>query len=422
MSCLQKGIVLIIDGIGDRPVAAFNGQTPLEAAATPNFDQWVTEGICGLVDPLIAGLPVSTHTGTSVLMGMATTDAYHLSRGPIEALGIDLPIEANDLTMRCNFATLEETGGVLCVADRRAGRITSQTDELTEALRNIRLENGITANLHPATSHRAVLRLTGEDLSMLISDTDPGDTSPSGAKVKPCQALAPEAEKTAAAVNQVLHKIHAHMRDHPVNLQRKQKGLLPATGIITRGAGKLGETHSMLRHLGIRVAVVASERTVLGLTKLFGFTAITDPRFTAMPNTDLDAKVAAALDALHDNDLIYLHIKGTDVYGHDHNPVEKKNLIERIDKAVAPLFNRDIVLGVTADHSTDSTRGRHCGDPVPSLVCAPGARRDNCRLFGETAAMAGGLGRIPSQSLLLTVLDTMGCLSNYKVTDEVYLS
>ncbi len=419
----SKGVVVIIDGFGDRPAEILGGVTPLEAARTPNFDRLVTKGICGLVDPLVPGMPVSTHTGTSLLMGLAPKEAYKLARGPVEAVGIDLPIHPGDVTMRCNFATLEDTAGGLKVIDRRAGRISAGTKSLAANLHNIRLDHGIVASLHPASHHRAVLRFSGPRLSDAITDTDPGDMFTPGARVLSSYATDVDdaAVKTAAAVNQAIREIYDRMKDHPVNDQRRAKGLLPATGIITRGAGILNEAHNFLSHLALNVAVVASERTVIGLTKLFHFRAFTDPRFTAMPDTDLNAKVETVLTALESSDIVFLHIKGTDVYGHDRNPEGKRELIERIDQAIAPLIDQDIVIGVSADHSTDSTQGRHCGDPIPSLIRSARGRRDDCSLFGESQCMRGGLGRISSSAFLLTVLDNMIRLSNYTVSDRPFI-
>jgi 2,3-bisphosphoglycerate-independent phosphoglycerate mutase len=171
----------------------------------------------------------------------------------------------------------------------------------------------------------------------------------------------------------------------------------------------------------LNVAVVASERTVLGLTNLFHFKVLTDPGFTAMPDTDLAAKVETVSAALETNDIVFLHIKGPDVYGHDRDSAAKKELIERIDQAIGPLLDQDIVIGVSADHSTDSTLGRHCGDPIPSLIKAAHGRRDECTSFGESQCMRGGMGRISANAFLLTVLDHMGRLSNYTAADSLFV-
>lgn len=290
-------------------------------------------------------------------------------------------------------------------------------------MHNISLDHGISASLHPASQHRAVLRLSGNRLSAAIADTDPGDASTPGAEVRSCYATDNNdaAVRTANAANQAINKIFKRFNDHPVNEQRRAQGLMPATGIVTRGAGMLNEVHNMLRHLSLNVAVVASERTVLGLCKLFHFKPVTDSRFTAMPDTDLAAKVKAVDTALENSDIVYLHIKGTDVYGHDRDPVAKKELIERIDQAMSPLLGRDIVIGVSADHSTDSTLGRHSGDPVPSLINSSHGRKDECKNFGESQCMRGGMGRIGANAFLLSMLDHMGCLNDYSPADSLFV-
>jgi 2,3-bisphosphoglycerate-independent phosphoglycerate mutase len=222
-------------------------------------------------------------------------------------------------------------------------------------------------------------------------------------------------------MNRFIQEAFERLNDHPVNARRRAAGLLPANGIITRGAGMLREVHNFLRHLHLSVAVVAAERTVLGLGKLFHFNCIVDPRFTALPDTDLSAKVEITLNALKNHDLVFLHVKGTDVYGHDLNPQGKKTMIEMIDGAIAPLLEQDIVIGVSADHSTDSAAGRHCGDPVPSVITARRCRRDRCTGFGESQCAHGGLVRIRANAFILSVLDNMGCLQNYRTTDARFL-
>ena len=168
--------------------------------------------------------------------------------------------------------------------------------------------------------------------------------------------------------------------------------------------------------------MVAGERTLLGLAKLFQYTAITDSRFTALPDTDLNAKVEAVLTALESHDLVYLHIKATDTYGHDKDPQGKSKLLERIDSAIEPLLNDELVVGVSADHSTDSTLGRHCGDPIPSTIYAPNGRRDACQSFGELECTKGGLGRISANAFLLTIMDAMDRLHEYRPSDARFLA
>ena len=418
----RNGLIIILDGLGDRPIPAFNGATPLEAARTPNMDELVSRGRCGLIDPLYPGVPVSTHTGAGTLFGINTRDAFNLPRGPVEATGTGLPVMPGDIALRCNFATLKAVAGGLEVIDRRAGRIHDDTSELANALQEITLEDGFSASVRPATGHRAVMRLAGPGPLPIVTDTDPG-TGARSSRVLTSHALDtdnPLGEQTAHAVNAFIRAAHERLKDHPVNRRRVQQGLLPANGIITRGAGCISNIHNIIHHLGLSTALVAGERTIIGLAHLSNFAVICKPEFTSMSDTNLAAKISATLAALQDHDLVYLHIKAPDIFSHDRDPEGKKSFLEKVDEALAPLLQQDIVIGVSADHSTDSNTGRHCGDPVPSLLCAPGGRRDRCSEFGEMQCISGGLGRIPARAFLLTLLDEMGRLQNYRTQDSPY--
>jgi 2,3-bisphosphoglycerate-independent phosphoglycerate mutase len=356
------------------------------------------------------------------LFGINIPDAYVLPRGPVEAAGTGLPIMPGDIALRCNFATLKADADGLQVIDRRAGRINADTSELAEVLQDITLEDGFSASLRPATGHRAVLRLSGPGPLPVVSDTDPGSGARSG-RVLTSHTLDtdnPLGEQTANAINAFILHAHERLNGHPVNRRRIQQGLLPANGIITRGAGSIRKIHNIIHHIGLSTALVAGERTIIGLAHLSNFAVICKPEFTSMPDTNLDAKVSAALAALQDHDLVFLHIKAPDIFSHDRDPEGKKAFLEKLDVALAPLLQQDIVIGICADHSTDSNTGRHCGDPVPTLLCAPAGRRDQCSEFGEMQCITGGLGRIPARAFLLSLLDEMGRMQNYSTQDSPY--
>ena len=415
MKSKYKGLMLILDGLGDDGIAELDGKTPLEAAATPNMDGLVTRGMAALTDPLYPGVPVGTHTGTGVLLGIPPKEAAGLNRGPIEAAGVGIATHLGDILIRCNFATLQEQGEEFRIVDRRAGRIAEGTHELARRLVNVDLGDGITATLVPATQHRAVLKLSGEDLSAAISDTDPG----SGFQYKGVIRSAPQepgvaAARTAHALNRFMYLAYDELSKHPLNQQREKSGQMPANGVLCRSAGRSLQTISLIKRLGLKGSVIAGESTVIGLAELLKFNVITNERFTSLPDTDLAAKVAAAQRALEEDDIVFLHIKGPDICAHDNNPLGKRDLLEAVDRAITPLLRDDLVFAVTGDHSTSSVSGDHTGDPVPSLLYAPMSRRDLCTRFGEAFCATGGLGRISSTSFLCAMLDAMGYMHKHK--------
>ena len=258
MDC--KGLMIILDGLGDRSCPALQGLTPLEAASTPNLDRLAAEGATGLVDPLYPGVPVGTHTGTGVLMGLVPADAATLARGPVEAAGIGLDVNPGDVLLRCNFATLNGGGSGFEIRDRRAGRIREGTEELAAVLRDLPLGDGITGSLYPTTHHRAVLALRGAGLSSAVTDTDPGSGREATGVLlaRAGEAADAAAQRTAAAVNAFVREAHTRLAVHPLNADREARGLLPANGILTRSAGSTGQLGNLVSSLGLSASVITA--------------------------------------------------------------------------------------------------------------------------------------------------------------------
>ncbi|MBF0370384.1 MAG: 2,3-bisphosphoglycerate-independent phosphoglycerate mutase [Magnetococcales bacterium] len=432
----QPGLMVILDGLGDRPVAELAGQTPLEAALTPHLDQLAEQGLTGLVDPIAPGIAVSTDVGVGQLMGFFPSMAKVPARGVVEAAGIGWPLQAGDVALRCNFATVQlqdlaqkssdrpalgdpsterPSSNPWRIIDRRAGRIQPpDTVALAETLnREMGVWQGIGVRIKAATGHRAVMLLRGKGLSADITDADPG-AGGEGAGVLAClpqPGKSTEASwKAAEAVNQFVKRSFDLLWDHPINRRRLEEGLLPGNILLPRKAGGAWSGRGVLGSLGLKGAVVAGERTVIGLGRLLGFKVLTDARFTGGIKTDLEAKVKMALVALKTHDLVFLHIKGPDLFAHDGHPLGKKKVIEQIDQALAPLvrISGKACIAIAADHTTPSATGRHSGDPVPVILVSPNQPGDGVSLYGERACRDGGLGRLAAHGFLQRLLSTMG--------------
>ena len=423
MSHHRPGLMIILDGVGDRPASGLDGCTPLEAAATPNLDRLAARGLVGMVDMLNPGVAVGTEVGIGVLFGLAPPDEL-LPRGLLEAAGVGLDIHPGDVGFRCNFATVEGDGHDpfgLTLRDRRAGRIDEGTAELAAAIDGVDLGDGVIARLVPAAQFRAALRLRGPGLSPRVTDVDPG-----GGRLdlgllpcRPLDATDTAADHTATVVNRLVALAYERLLDHPVNQRRRTLGLREANVLLPRGAGGAQISRGLLARFGIRAAVVSGDATVLGLGKALDMAIVTERRFTADVTTDLAAKVAAAEAALEHNDLVFLHIKGGDILSHDHHPEQKRDFLAQVDTVLAPLLRDDRVVAVTGDHSTPCSLGFHSGDPVPTILYGAGGRVDGQERYGERACMAGGLGRIPARGLLWSMLDLMGYGRNFAPGDSL---
>jgi 2,3-bisphosphoglycerate-independent phosphoglycerate mutase len=408
MAC-HKCVFLILDGLGDLPASVLSGRTPLEDAETPVLNSLAAAGRFGLVDPIGPGIVPNTHSGCGALMGVLPEQLGRLHRGPVEASGAGYTLRPGDIAARANFATLEDQEGGLAIRDRRAGRIDSDTQELATALQNLDLGDGITADLLSTDQHRCVLVFSGPGLDPAVSDTDPGDRGTT-AWVKACSPYAPEATLTAQKFNRFIELAHEILDVHPVNLARVQAGQLPANGVITRGAGAGLSLDNVVLDRGLSAAMVTGCNTVIGLARTVGYEVRTDRRFTAAADTDLPGKMEAALSALDDHDLVYVHIKAPDLFAHDHQPRQKRDFLQDIDRAMASLKKAGVMIALAADHSTDCNSGSHTADPVPALLYSPFEQNASPEPvnFGETACAIGNMPRQTSHELLLRVLAAMG--------------
>jgi len=409
-----KGLLLIQDGLGDRPIYKLGRRTPLEAANTPNMDNLARNAITGLMDPLAPGVRVGTDVGHLALFGYNPLRTYW-GRGPIEARGVNIELKTQDVALRCNFATVDEEMNVI---DRRAGRIREGTNALASALSGMVLEGDIEVIFRLATEHRAVLVLRGDHLSPEITNTDPGPASV-GEPVRTCQPTEPGlrlAKRTANAINEFVSRSHEILSKHPVNIKRVDEGKLPANIVLTRGAGSALKMRTITERFGLKGACVAGESTVIGVARMAGFDIFTSPRFTANVDTSLEDKSRHALEALKQHDLVVLHLKGTDILSHDNKPLEKMHFIERVDEMIGQLVAKiepDVYIALAADHSTPCEIGEHTADPVPVLIHGPDVLVDNVVSYGERNCQKGGLNRITANQFLLSLLDLMGFTVRY---------
>ncbi len=381
----RKIILIILDGLGDRAIETLGFKTPLQYAHTPNLDSLSERSSHGLIYPIAPGIRAGSDTAHLSLLGYNPYEVY-TGRGPFEAAGLDMDLEPGDIAFRCNFATVDEN---MRVIDRRAGRIKSGTHELVKELNGIEIE-GVEFYIKPGVEHRAALVMRGPNLSPQITDVDPHETNAAVHEAKP---LVPEAEKTARVLNKFVKLAHEILDNHPVNIERKNKGLPPANILLPRGAGMVPHLKKFENMWNMKGACVVGTPLIRGICKLAGIEPIDFPGATGSYDTDMLGKMTKAVEALETYDFVLVNIKAPDLAGHDMKPVKKVEVIERIDDAIGHLMDilpENTVVMITADHSTPCSVGDHTGDPVPVLLYSTDARRDGVR-FDEVSCAKGTL-------------------------------
>lgn len=402
---MKKGnaIILIGDGLGDRPVAELGGRTPLEAAQRPNMNRLATDGECGLMDPIAPGVRAGSDTAHLAMLGFDPYAVY-TGRGPFEAVGIGLDVRQGDVAFRCNFSTVDDN---MVVTDRRAGRITEGTDQLAAALNGMQIED-TTVLFKESVAHRAGMVLRGPGLGDKVNDADP---HAEGLKVPEVIGQDEASRKTARILNQFIARAYEALREHPVNKARVAQGLPPANIALPRGAGYAPHLGNFDERNHVKSACIVEVGLVKGIAKYLGMDVIDVDGATGGLDTDVEAIGRAVIEAFRTHDFILCNVKGPDVAGHDGKPEAKVAIIEKIDHMLGTVLAElpaDTYVVVTGDHSTPCSYGDHSGDPVPILLWGPGVRTDDVHDFGERPCAHGGLGRIRGKDIMSILTGFIG--------------
>jgi len=371
----SKIVLLIIDGLGGLPHPE-TGKTELESAKKPNLNRIARDSLCGLIDPVSPGITPGSAPGHLAIFGYDPVQ-YHIGRGVLEALGIDLELKPHDIAARGNFCTVDDKG---IITHRRAGRIsTDRNTVLCRLLSNITVE-GAEISVLPVKEHRFVLILRGEGLSPELGDSDPQQI---GQAPKKIEALSPQAQKTADIANEFVSRAR--------NLLQ---GKTPANMVLLRGFSRRPHIPSISEIYKLKPAAIATYPMYRGLARLAGM--------KVLPGGE---SITDQLNGLHRHyakyDFFFIHYKSTDARGEDGDFPAKVQAIEELDEALPGLLSLDPdVLIITGDHSTPATLAMHSWHPVPFMLKSKWCRPDDVTEFSERACLAGGMGRFPATEIM----------------------
>jgi len=412
---MLKGVFILLDGLGDLPSKALNEKTPLEDAHIPNLDFFASRGEMGYMYSVKPGFVPESDEAIISIFG---NELISSTRGQLETRGTDIKLVRGDLALRVNFATVDSKENIV---DRRAGRtLTTEEAEILADTLNQKIILPVRFVFQPTNQHRGVLVFRGG-----FSDNITGnDTAYIEGKKKPiekksfCKSFDDDENTgyTLEIINSFLQQAEVILKEHPINLDRIKKGLMPANFLLVRGAGieqpklKQYKKWTGFAYMPLEIGFVKS----CGM-KLSTFEYPQLKELDAYKNLNDGLKKACefAVKCIEKNkktsDYIYIHIKETDSPGHDNKPFEKKQMIEYIDKNLIDFLRKfappnKLKVLVTADHSTPCKLKDHTADPVPVLFYD--GTRDNIprkEHFCEKEARKGSLKRILGKDLLKVV-------------------
>ncbi|MDH7568158.1 MAG: cofactor-independent phosphoglycerate mutase [Armatimonadota bacterium] len=360
----MKFVVVLGDGMSDYPVDELGGRTPLQAAHKPAIDALARRGEVGLAVTIPSGMPPGSDTANLSVLGYDPR-LYYTGRSPLEAASMGISLQEGEVAFRCNLVTLSdgEPYAARTMLDHSADEITSA--EAHALLQTVAQElDTPTRRFYPGVSYRHLLVWSNAPNHVRLAP--PHDIL--GQEIGP---YLPE-----GVIGEMMRRSAVLLADHPVNRERRRRGLRPGNSIWIWGAGSRPGLPSFVDKYGLRGSVVAAVDLVKGLGVCAGLHPVHVPGATGTLHTNYRGKAEAALEELRrGQDFVYLHVEAPDECGHRQEVANKVKAIEQIDALVVRVLvdglqnaGSDFRLLLLPDHPTPLSLRTHTHDPVPYLL------------------------------------------------------
>ena len=363
----MKYIIMLGDGMADEPLNELGGMTPLEYAKTETIDALAKKSEIGMAHTIPEGMSPGSDTANLAVLGY-DPKIYYTGRSPLEALSIGVDMKETDVALRCNLVTLSEEEGIpyeeRTIIDHSSDEIsTEDAAVLLDAVREV-MEAEI-YKFYVGTSYRHLLIWDGgrvvelepphDHLGQIIGEFLPEDE----------------------VLRSMMEKSYDILENHPVNIERRKKGLKPANSCWFWGAGTRPALTSFEDKTKLKGAMISAVDLLKGIAVGAGMKNIVVEGANGGLHTNYEGKAAAAADALlkEGNDFVYIHLEAPDEMGHQGSVERKVQAIENMDsRLIKPLVaqldasGEDYRLLVMPDHPTPICIRTHSSNPVPFMI------------------------------------------------------
>lgn len=384
----RKYIIVLGDGMADEPIESLGGKTPLEYADTPAMDELSKKAEIGMVHTIPEGMKPGSDTANLSVLGY-DPKRYYSGRSPLEALSIGVPMKDTDIALRCNIVTISEDDVPFeekTIIDHSSGEIsTEDCAVLLDAVKK-ELENE-TYKFYVGTSYRHCLIWENGEV---IELTQPHDVL--------TQVIGSHLPKDKT-LREMMKKSYDILVNHPINIERKKKGLNPANCCWFWGAGTKPALSSFEEKTGKKGMMISAVDLLKGIAVGAGMGVAQVEGANGGLNTNYEGKTQAALKALlqDDYDFAYIHLEAPDEMGHQGSAERKVQAIEYLDaRVVAPLAKALDEKGVSyrmlilPDHPTPVRVRTHTSDSVPYMLYDSENQLDKTWHYNEKEGNASG--------------------------------
>ena len=384
----MKYLVLIPDGMADEKVEALGNMTPMEKADKPTMDMLAKKSFVGTVSNVPDGMVPESDTANMAILSF-DPKIYSKGRSPLEAFSIGIKMADDETAYRCNVVTLteeQENYEDKIILDHSADEIsTAEANELIKALEESMGDD--IKKFYTGISYRHCL--------IWKNGNDKYDfTRPHDILGKRIGDYLPKIENGGEEFLNLMKKSYDILKDHPVNVARKKKGLKPANSAWLWSPGKKPQLPSFKEKWGLDGTVISAVDLIKGIGLCAQMKSIDVEGATGNVHTNYEGKANAAIQAFKDgSDYVYVHVEGPDECGHRAEIDNKVLAIELIDKKIlAPVYEylkesgEDFKIMVLPDHPTPLATRTHSMTPVPFFIYSSNAEVEGVDTFNEFTA------------------------------------
>ena len=384
----MKYLVLVPDGMADMPIDILGGFTPMQKANKPCMDMLAANALVGTVSNVPEGMVPESDTANMAILSF-DPKIYSKGRSPLEAVSMGIEMQPDETAYRCNVVTLSEEQPNYedkIILDHSADEITTaEADELIKAL-EAELGNEY-RKFHTGISYRhCLIWKNGNDKYSFMRPHD--------ILGKTIAEYLPKIEDGGEEFLELMRRSYDILKDHPVNIARKQRGLKPANSAWLWSPGKKPQLPSFKQKWGLDAAVISAVDLIKGIGICADMQSIDVKGATGNVHTNYEGKADAAINAFNNGcDFVYVHVEAPDECGHRAEFENKVKAIELIDsKILAPVYEYlcgcgdEFKIMVLPDHPTPICKRTHTMDAVPFFIYSSLRTQQGVVTFDEDSA------------------------------------
>ena len=399
--------------MADHAVESLGGKTLLQYADKPMMDYLAKNGRTGRLVTVPEGVPPGSEVANTAILGYDLNKVYE-GRGPLEAASIGYNMSDDDMAIRCNIITLED-GRIIT---HNGGNLETKDADILIKYLNEHLGSD-RVKFITGIQYRHLLVIKGGSKHIVCAPPHDHPNEPWCPLLVKAEENAPEepgrmtAQATADLINDLILKSQELLAKHPYNLAKAAKGERQANSIWPWSGGYRPSMQTLMaQYPQVKTgAVISAVDLIQGIGRYAGLRIIKVQGATGLADTNYEGKAQAAIDALQQDDFVFVHVEATDEAGHDGDLDLKLRAINYLDqRLIRPIFeatqamDTPVCMAVLPDHPTPVELRIHVNEPVPFLIYYPGIKPDSVSQYDEISCVSGSYGLLHLNQFMQTFM------------------